>query len=64
MDPQNPENLTDNDPSTLYKFHNDQQSDERNIDLSFDDTRTIDAFDIYFEHVDEEPFDYKFEYSI
>ena len=64
VDPQNPENLTDNDPSTLYKFHNDQQSDERNIDLSFDDTRTIDAFDIYFEHVDEEPFDYKFEYSI
>jgi len=46
-----PSTLVDGDYSTLYKFHNAQLYDQRYIDLTFKDERSIDAFEIAFEHL-------------
>ncbi|WP_416326745.1 alpha-N-acetylglucosaminidase TIM-barrel domain-containing protein [[Eubacterium] hominis] len=56
--------LVDNDESSLYKFHNNAMSEEKYINLSFGEARTMDAFEIFFEHVESEPYNYAFEYSI
>ena len=61
-----PSTLVDGDYSTLYKFHNAQLYDQRYIDLTFEDERSIDAFEIAFEHLTTETdrYDYHFTYSI
>lgn len=57
-------NLVDNNPQSLYKFHDAQLTEEKSVLLTYDDVRTMDACTIMFEHVDQEPYDYKFVFSI
>ena len=57
-------NLVDNNPATLYKFHDAQLTEEKYVLLTFDQVRNVDAASIMFEHVDTEPYDYKFVFSI
>lgn len=57
--------LVDGNDTTLYKFHNAAQTEEKYIALNFDEARTMDAFRIAFEHVgDTDSTDFAFEYSI
>ncbi|MGN0334099.1 MAG: discoidin domain-containing protein [Lachnospiraceae bacterium] len=60
----NEANLTDGNDRTLYKFHNAQQTSEKEIVLTYASARSMDAFRIAFEKVATEPYDYKFTYSI
>ena len=57
-------NLVDGSTSTLYKFYNAAMTSEQAITLTFAQARSMDAFAIAFEHVDSEPYDYAFTYSI
>ena len=57
-------NLVDNNPNTLYKFHDAKLTEEKYILLTFDDIRNMDACTMMFEHVDQEPYAYQFVFSI
>ena len=57
-------NLVDGSTSTLYKFYNAQLTSEQSIILTYEQARSMDAFAIAFEHVDPEPYNYAFTYSI
>lgn len=64
LNPINPEYLTDEKYDTLYKFHDAQLTEEKYVQLSFGENRAMDAFEITFEHVDNEQYNYLFTYSI
>ena len=57
-------NLTDGKDNTLYKFHNGKLTEEKEVILKYGEDRTMDAFRIAFEHVENEPYNYAFTYSI
>lgn len=57
-------NLVDNNPNTLYKFHDDKLTAEKWIQLEFGEVRNMDACSILFEKVDRDQYDYQFEFSI
>ncbi len=56
--------LTDNDPSTLYKFHDAQLTEEKWVQLTYPEVRQMDACTITFENTDPDPYTYEFEFSI
>lgn len=59
------QNLTDQNDATLFKFHNAQLTSEKEVVLTFDSERTMDAFRIAFENVGEtDQYNYGFTYSI
>ena len=57
-------NLVDGNPATLYKFYDAQLTSEQSIILTYEQARAMDAVAIAFEHVDTEPYNYAFTYSI
>ena len=57
-------NLVDGSTSTLYKFYDGQLTSEQSIILTYEQARAMDAVAIAFEHVDPEPYNYAFTYSI
>ena len=57
-------NLVDGSTSTLYKFYDGQLTSEQSIILTYEQARSMDAVAIAFEHVDTEPYNYAFTYSI
>ena len=57
-------NLVDGSTSTLYKFYDAQLTSEQSVILTYEQARSMDAFAIAFEHVDPEPYNYVFTYSI
>ena len=56
--------LVDGDPATLYKFHDAQQTEPKNVWLTWPEVREMDAARITFEHVDNEPHNYQFNFSL
>ena len=57
-------NLVDGNTATLYKFYDGQLTSEQSIILTYAKARSMDAVAIAFEHVDSEPYNYAFTYSI
>ena len=57
-------NLVDGNAATLYKFYDAQLTSEQSIILTYEQARSMDAVAITFEHVDTEPYNYAFTYSI
>lgn len=57
-------NLVDGNDATLYKFHDAQLTEEKEVVLTYNSARSMNAFRIAFENVTEEPYNYQFTYSI